>query len=82
MIEETAFYNALEKAFKLSFDERNIIYFQIKEQIDKYPSDEATRNILTLILDLLKSRSEAVEIKAIERTEGKIAGGVFRRVKS
>ena len=80
MIEQTAFYEALDKAFKLTFEERNSIYFQIKDQIDNNDSADASRKILDLVINLLKSRSELVEIKAIEKAEGKIPGGVFRRV--
>jgi hypothetical protein len=82
MIDESTFYNFIEKAFKLTFEERNNLYFQIKDQIDKLGSDEAARNILTIFVELLKNRGESVEVKAIEKTEGKIAGGLFRRVPS
>lgn len=72
----------MAKVVKLDFEERNLLYFKIKDTIEANESHDAAKKILTEFLELLKGYNEEGEIEAVEakiNPEPVLKKAVFRR---
>lgn len=78
----------LNKTMILSFEERNVLYFKIKSIVEDGSPDEASRTILSKIVDILSEYKTTIENKILsessnsDSSEGKEFKGIFRRVPS
>ena len=86
-MDEFKLQDTLNKVLALSFEERNILYFKIKDLVEKLTPDESSRAILSLFLDLLTTSKEKISNSLSEYSdddsgENKMKGGLFRRVSS
>lgn len=86
-MDEIKLQETLNKVMTLSFEERNVMYFKIKDLVEKLTPDESSRAILSLFLDLMTTFKEKISNGLSEYSndgtaEGKMKGGLFRRVPS
>ncbi len=85
-MDEFKLQDTLNKVLTLSFEERNVMYFKIKDIIEKSTPDESARTILSLFLDLLTTSKEKIAASLSDYSNGdtgtNIKGGLFRRVPS
>jgi hypothetical protein len=86
-IDKYTFEQYIDKAFELPLDQKNAIYFNICDiifgidnEIDKDKREAIALQMIHLLDEFLAVRKEELEFKAAEKSEGKIPGGVFRRV--
>lgn len=81
-------HDVLNKALALSFEERNVMYFKLKDIIEKTTPDESARTILSVILDLLNECKAKIENEVLTNNVEKLDSnaevkefkGSFRRV--
>lgn len=81
-------HDTLNKILALSFEERNVMYFKLKDIIEKTTPDESARTILSVILDLLNECKAKIENEVLTNNVEKLDSnaevkefkGSFRRV--